>query len=220
MGGSSFRPLYGLLAAAAFFSSASAAGTVPITAAAAAGVFQYYAYDVAGDGARAGPAAAFWAASEGETYGLTGEARYRRYDPGRYEAGVEVRARYYFHPAPARPYLAPTAGFWLPKDGPRNYKVVGIGARAGGVLTAEGLPFTLDVFAAYRGRFNLDRDERRPSFSSELAAGGTCRWFVTPHFGLRAEGSLLWPAFFGERHDAAGGPAVAPFVLVGPAFAF
>ncbi len=220
MDGSSFRLLYGLLAAAAFFSGAPAAPAVPVTAAAAAGVFQYYAYDVAADGARAGPAAALWAASERETCGLAAEARYRRYDRDRYEAGVEVRARYYFHPAPARPYLAPTAGFWLPKDGARTYKVVGVGARAGGVLTAEGLPFTLDVFAAYRGRFNLDRDERRPSFSSELAAGGTCRWFVTPHFGLRAEGSLLWPAFFGERHEAAGGPAVAPFVLVGPAFAF
>lgn len=215
-----FRPLYGLLAAAAFFSWAPGAAAAPVTAAAGAGAFQYYTPEAAGVGARAGPAAALWAACERETCGLAAEARYRRYGTDRYEAGVEVRARYYFHPAPARPYLAPTAGFWLPGDGARTYREVGVGARAGGILSAEGLPFTLDVFAAYRGRFNLDGDGRRPSFSSELAAGGVCRWFVTAHFGLCAEGSLLWPAFFGEMHEPSRGPGVAPFVLVGPAFAF
>jgi len=213
------RRFYGLFAAAAFFSWAAPAA--PVTLAAGAGVFQYYTNDAAGIGSRAGPAAALACAHECEGAAYELEARYRGYeDRDEYEAGVEVRARNYFHPAPARPYVAPTAGFWLPRDGARGYKVVGVGARAGAVLTAAGAPVTLDVFAAYRGRFNLDRDERRPAFASELAGGATCDWFVTAHFGWHAEGSLLWPGFLAEKHEALRGLGVAPFVLAGPAFSF
>ncbi len=221
MRGSAFRRPCGLLVAAAFFSWAAPTPAAPVTVAAAAGVFPYYAYDDLRVASRAGPAATLACACERDAFGLAAEVRYRRYGDGdEYEAGTEFRARYYFHPAPARPYVAPTAGFWLAGDGAQTYKVVGVGARAGGVLTAEGAPLTLDVFAAYRGRFNLDRDERRPAFTSELAAGATCDWFLTAHFGLHAEGSVLWPGFFAEKHEPPSGPGVAPFVLVGPAFSF
>jgi hypothetical protein len=119
MNGAAFRRPYGLLAAAAFFSWAAAATAGSVTVAAGAGVFQYYAYDALRIGSRAGLTAALGAACEREAYGLAGKARYRRYDDGdAYEAGVEVRARYYFHPAPARPYVAPTAGFWLSASAP------------------------------------------------------------------------------------------------------
>jgi hypothetical protein len=43
---------------------------------------------------------------------------------------------------------------------------------------------------------------------------------VTAHFGLHAEGSVLWPGFFAEKHEPLHGPGVAPFVLLGPAFSF
>lgn len=216
-----FRRPYGLLVAAALFYGAAATPAAPVKLAAAAGVFQYYAYDAVRVSSRAGPAAALACAYERDAFGLTAEARYRRYEDGdEYEAGAEFRARYYFHPAPARPYLAPTAGFWFPGDGAQTYKVVGVGARAGGVLSPEGVPLTLDVFAAYRGRFNVDADERRPAFTSELVAGAACDWFVTAHLGLHAEGSVLWPGFFAEKHEPLYGPGVTPFVLVGPAFNF
>lgn len=220
MNGAVFRRPYGLLVAAAFFSWAGPTPAAAVTLAAGAGVFQYYAHDGERVSSRAGPAAALAFAYERDAFGLAGEARYRRYEGDEYEAGAEFRARYYFHPAPARPYLAPTAGFWPAKDGARTYKAVGVGARAGGVLTAEGVPIRLDVFAAYRGRFNVDADERRPAFTSELVAGATCDWFVTSRFGLHAEGSLLWPGFFAERHEPLHGPGVTPFVLVGPVFSF
>lgn len=222
MNGAVFRRPYGLLVAAAFFYGAAAApAAAPAKLAAAAGVFQYYAYDALRVSSRAGLAAALAYAYERDAFGLAAEVRYRRYEDGdKYEAGAEFRARCYFHPAPARPYVAPTAGFWLPGDGAQTYKVVGVGARAGGVLSSDGVPLTLDVFAAYRGRFNVDRDERRPAFSSELVAGATCDWFVTAHFGLHAEGSVLWPGFFAEKHEPSYGPGVAPFVLLGPAFSF
>jgi hypothetical protein len=210
-----------LLVAAAFFWGAGVAAGAPAKLAAAAGVFQYYTYDAARVSSRAGPAAALACAYERDAFGLAAEVRYRRYEDGdEYEAGAEFRARHYFHPAPARPYLAPTAGFWLAKDGAQTYKVVGVGARAGGVLAADGVPLTLDVFAAYRGRFNVDRDDRRPAFTSELVAGATCDWFATARFGLHAEGSVLWPGFFAEKHEPPHGPGVTPFVLVGPAFSF
>jgi hypothetical protein len=220
LNGAVFRRPYGVLVAAAFFLWAGPTPATAATLAVGAGVFQYYARDGERLSSHAGPAAALAFAHERDVFGWGGEARYRRYGRDEYEAGGEVRPRYYFHPAPARPYLAPAAAFWLARDGGRTYRTLSVGARAGGVLTAEGFPLKLDVFAAYRGRFNVDADERRPAFTSELLAGATCDWFVTGRFGLHAEASLLWPGSFAERHETLHGPGVTPFVLVGPAFSF
>ncbi|NIT37171.1 MAG: hypothetical protein GTN49_11865 [candidate division Zixibacteria bacterium] len=195
---------------------------VNVTVASGAGVFQYYSSepDLSGGHSEAGFAAKLESryGRENSAYGL--DVRYRRYNADAYEVGGEVDARYYFHPEPARPYVAPVLGFWAAADGGRTYRVASVGVRVGGLLTAEGAPIALDVFAAYRGRFNFDADERRPAFTSELAAGATCDWFVAAHFGFHAEGSLLWPGFFAEKHGELYGPGVAPFVLVGPAFRF
>jgi len=193
-----------------------------VTLAGGVGVFQYYSFAPNFPAGRsdAGIAAKLESRYELENsaYGL--DVRFRRYGADAYEAGGEGDARYYFHPEPARPYLAPALGFWAAEDGGRTYNGASVGARVGGLLTAEGVPVTLDVFAAYRGRFNLDRDERRPAFASELAAGATGRWFPMRHIGLYFEASLLWPGFFAEKHGKLHGPGVAPFVLVGPALSF
>ena len=214
--------LLGLFWAAASLLWAARALAASVTLAGGVGVFQYYSFDPYFPAGRsdAGLAAALEGRLEGERSALQLEGRYRRYGADTYEAGAEGGARYYFHPEPARPYVAPVLGFRAAADGGRTYRVASVGARVGGLLTAEGAPVTLDVFAAYRGLFNFDRDERRPSFTSELAAGATCDWFVTAHFGFHAEGSLLWPGFFAENHDPLRSPGVAPFVLVGPAFSF
>lgn len=214
--------LLGLFCAAAFTLYAEPASAASVTSAGGAGVFQYYSYDPDFPAGRsdAGFAAKLESRYELETsaYGL--DLRYRRYYVDTHEVGGEGDARYYFHPEPARPYVAPVLGFRAAADRGRTYRVASVGARAGGLLTAEGVPVTLDVFAAYRGLFNFDWDERRPAFTSELAAGATGRWFPTRHIGLWFEGSLLWPGFFAEKHGKLHGPGVAPFVLVGPALSF
>jgi hypothetical protein len=208
--------------ATAFILCAAPASAANVTLAGGAGVFQYYSFDADFPAGRsdAGFAAKLEPRYElgNSAYGL--DVRYRRYGADTYEAGGEGDARYYFHPEPARPYVGPVLGFRAAADGARTYRVASVGARVGGLLTAVGSPVTLDVFAAYRGLFNFDRDERRPAFTSELAAGATCDWFVTAHLGFHAEGSLLWPGFFAEKHDPLRGPGVAPFVLVGPALSF
>lgn len=214
--------LLGLFWAAASLLWAARALAASVTLAGGAGVFQYYSFDPDFPAGRsdAGIAAKLEPRYELENsaYGL--DVRYRRYGADTYEAGAEGGARYYFHPEPARPYVAPVLGFRAAADGGRTYRVASVGARVGGSLTAEGAPVTLDVFAAYRGLFNFDRDERRPSFTSELAAGATGRWFPRRHIGLFFEGSLLWPGFFAEKNGKLHGPGVAPFVLVGPALSF
>ncbi len=58
MNGAVFRRPYGLLVAAAFFYGAAAAPGAPVKLAAAAGVFQYYAYDALRVSSRAGPGVA------------------------------------------------------------------------------------------------------------------------------------------------------------------
>ncbi len=214
--------LFGLFCAAAFILYAGPASAASVTLAGGAGIFQYYSFD---PDFPAGRSEVGLASKLESRCGLRNSAyrfdvRYRRYGTDTYEAGGVVGARYYFHPEPARPYAAPVLGFRAAADGDRTYRVASVGARVGGLLKAEGAPIALDVFAAYRGLFNFDRDERRPSFTSELAAGATCDWFVTAHFGFHAEGSLLWPGFFAEKHDPLRSPGVAPFILVGPAFSF
>jgi hypothetical protein len=214
--------LLGLFCAAALVLRAVPASAAGVTVAGGAGVFQYYSFD---PDFPAGRSQAGFAAKLESRYELGNSAfgldvRYRRYDADTYEAGGEGGARYYFHPEPARPYVAPVLGFRAAADRGRTCRVASVGARVGGLLTAEGAPVTLDVFAAYRGLFNFDRDERRPAFTSELAAGATCDWFVTAHLGFHAEGSLLWPGFFAEKHGKLYGPGVAPFIVVGPALSF
>jgi hypothetical protein len=206
--------MVGWLYAAAFLSAAPAVGAVRLDA--AGGVFQYYYHRVTQPAAAAGLALAAGASYERETSAYAASAVYRGYDVETYEVGVEFRPRFYFHAAPARPYLAPTAGFWCARDETGAYRIVGGGARAGGVLSAAGDRVVVDVYAGYRGRLNIDADERRPSFASELIAGAACDWRWTRRLGLRLEGIVLWPGFFGEKHDRLAGPGVAPFVLVGP----
>jgi hypothetical protein len=209
---------YGALGAAAFFSwAAAAAGET--TLAAGAGVFQYY-YDAFQTRARVGPAARLELRYEREESAYALEGRYRRYDEDAREVGVELRARYYFHAAPARPYAAPAVGFWLPRDAPRTYRVASAGARAGALLTAADGRLEVDVFGAYRGRFNFTADRYRPDFNSELVAGAVASWRLSGRFAVNVEGSLLWPAFFAERHGPLWGPGVAPFVLAGPSLSF
>lgn len=208
----------GLLYAAAFFSWASVA-TADVAVSGAAGVFQYYG-DAFQARSRVGLAAGLESRYERVESAYELEGRYRRYDEDAAEAGLEMRARYYFHPVPARPYVGPTVGFSLPRDGSRTYKVVSAGARAGALLTAAGGRLRVDVYGAYRGRFSLNEDRYRPDFNSELVAGATASWRVSGHFGVNVEGSLLWPGFFAERHGPLRGPGVAPFVLAGPVFNF
>ncbi|UCH77967.1 MAG: hypothetical protein JSU81_09625 [Candidatus Coatesbacteria bacterium] len=205
---------FGWLYAAAFLSAAPAAGEVQLDA--AGGAFQYYYYRVTQPAAAAGLALAAAASYEREASACSAAAFYRGYDVETYEVGAEFRPRFYFHAAPARPYLAPTAGFWYARDEAGGYKIVGGGARAGGVLSAAEGRVVVDVYAAYRGRFNVDADELRPSFASELIAGAACDWRWTRRLGLRVEGIVLWPGFFAEKHGRLAEPGVAPFVLVGP----
>lgn len=204
----------GWLYAAAFLSAAPAAGEVQLGA--EGGVFQYYHYRVTESTAAAGLAVAAEGSYERETSAYAASAVYRGYDVETYEVGGEFRPRFYFHAAPARPYLAPTAGFWYARDGAGAYRIVGGGARAGGVLSAAGDRVVVDVYAGYRGRLNVDDDGLRPSFASELIAGAACDWRWTRGWGVRVEGIVLWPGFFAEKHGALTGPGVAPFVLVGP----
>jgi hypothetical protein len=209
---------YGLLCAAAFLSWASAsAAAVAVTG--GAGVFQYYDEGFRAD-ALAGFAARLEARYEREESAYELEGRYRRYDEDAAEAGLELRARYYFHPAPARPYVGPTLGFWLPRHDEQTYKVMGFGARAGALLTAAGGRLSVDVYAAYRGRFDFTEEYYRSDFNSELVAGGAASWRLFGPLAVNVEGSLLWPGFFAERHGPLWGPGVAPFVLAGPTFDF
>jgi hypothetical protein len=209
---------FGLLCAAAFLSWASAsAASFAVTG--GAGVFQYYDEGFQAD-ALVGLAARLEGRYERKESAYELEGRYRRYDEGAAEAGLELRARYYFHAAPARPYVGPTLGFWLPRHETQTYQVVGFGARAGAVLTAAGGRFNVDVFAAYRGRFNSTEDDYRSDFNSELAAGAAASWRLFGPLAVNVEGSLLWPAFFAERHGPLWGPGAAPSVIAGPTFNF
>jgi hypothetical protein len=208
----------GLRCAAAFLSGASSAAAA-VTVSAAAGLFQYYDNSFL-PRAQIGPAAALAARYERLESAYELEGRYRQYSEGAAETGLELRARCYFHPAPARPYVGPAVGFWWPKEEARGYKVVGVGARAGAVLAGAGGRLEVDVFGAYRGRFNLTEERFRPDFNSELAAGAAASWRVAGGFAVTAEAALLWPGFFAERHGLLWGPGVAPLVLAGPAFRF
>ena len=208
----------GLLYAAAFFSWASVA-TADVVLAGAAGVFQYYG-DAFQTRARVGLAATLASRYERKESAYELEGRYRRYGDDEAEAGLELRARYYFHPAPARPYAGPTVGFSLPRDDARTYRVISAGIRAGALLTAAGGRLRVDVYGAYRGRFNLTEERYRPDFNSELVAGAKASWRVSGRFGVNVEGSLLWPGFFADKHGPLWGPGVAPFALAGPAFSF
>jgi hypothetical protein len=209
---------YGLLCAAAFLSSASAsAAGVAVTG--AAGVFQFYDEGFRAD-ALVGLAARLEARYERKESAYELEGRYRRYDEDAAEVGLELRARYYFHAAPARPYVGPTLGFWLPRFEAQTHKVVGFGLRGGALLTAAGGRFNVDVYVAYRGRFNSTEDDYRSDFDSELAAGAAASWRLFGPVAVNVEGSLLWPGFFAERHGPLWGPGVAPSVLAGPTLSF
>ena len=209
---------YGLLCAAAFLSGAlpSAAS---VAATGGAGVFQYYDEGFQAD-ALVGLAARLEARYERKESAYELEGRYRRYDEDAAETGLELRARYYFHAAPARPYVGPTLGFWLPRFEGQTHKVIGFGARGGAVLTAAGDRLRMDVYAAYRGRFNSTEDDYRSDFNSELVAGAAASWRLFGPVAVNVEGSLLWPAFFAERHGPLWGPGVAPCVIGGPAVSF
>lgn len=204
----------GLLYAAAFLSWASASAA-SVTLGGGAGVFQYY-DDAFQTRSRLGLAAEFAARYERDESGYELECRYRRYGDDEAEAGLELRARYYFHPAPARPYAGPTAGLWLPRDDLRTYRVLGLGLRAGAVLTAAEGRVAVDVFGAYRGRLNSTEERFVPDFNSELVAGATLCWRLFGPLGVNVEGSLLWPGFFADKHGPLWGPGVAPFFIVGP----
>ncbi len=197
---------------------AATAAAARVTLTPAAGVFQYYTYDYGIAASRVGPAAALALRLERDASAFEVEARYRGYADGPYMAGGEARAAFYFHAAPARPYIAPTVGFWMPGDGAQTYKVAGAGARAGALLAAEGSTLSLDVYGGYTGQFNFDYNDQRPAFFSELAAGARGDWRLTARVSLYFEGRILWPGFFGEKHGRLYTVGVAPFVLAGPAF--
>ncbi|MGD8718327.1 MAG: hypothetical protein PVH29_05835 [Candidatus Zixiibacteriota bacterium] len=212
----------GLLPAAAFFYGAAARAADDWTVSGAAGVFQYYDYDGLTALTRVGPAGTLVVALERPARAYEIEARGRFYGDDDYEAACEFRVPFYFHPRPARPYVAPAAGFLLAREDAATHRLAAVGVRVGGRLYAKGAAVEVDVFAAYRGRVDFDEDagRGRPLFASELEAGATADWFIRPWLGLRVDGRLLWPGFFAEKHGEWHGPGVAPFVMAGPSFRF
>ena len=164
--------------------SAAAAAAATWTFAPAAGVFQYYCdrvdgtdQDYGGKQVKAGPAFSLVGGWRGDTRALEAELAARSYGGfnAEYDASVEVRAPFYFHAAPARPYVAPAVGFARPKIESRGVNVATFGARVGGLLLAANAPVTLDVYGGYRAQLLLDK-ESRPDFYNELYGGVECRW--------------------------------------------
>jgi len=189
----------------------------------AAGVFQYYDAAAAPDlqpfavSVRAGFAAGAAARWERETTAWEFDGRYRDYRGEAFWGGAEARAAYYFHPTPARPYVAPAVGFARAGENGASADFGTLGVRVGGVLVAAGRPLTVDVFGDYRALVKLGRDGLRPAFSSELGAGGRCWWKPTAHLGLFVEAGVTWPGYFADRHESPTGADVLPYVLAGPA---
>lgn len=208
------------LAAGALAWAAAAGAT--ITVAPTGGVFQYYVPYAGVDyvpyypaQARVGGVVTCAARVAGETRAFEGEFRWRGYEAGTDELAAEGRLAFFFHAAPARPYVAPTAGYTGVQLEHISYDLATAGARAGALLGAAPSRWRCDVYGGYRAQV-LVGGRSEPRFFSECYAGGEATWAVTSWLGFRAAGEVLWPGFLAAEHFGPGGPTVAPLVLLGP----
>lgn len=208
-----------LLAAAAALAGAGPALALTWEVAPAAGVLQYY--EPGGSLAAVCAGTAVNLAARAQWGGGMGvlDGRWRFYRETDQDLAWEGGAFFFFHPAPARPYIGPTLGFGRPRRADRTANALTAGIRAGGLLTAEDERFHVDIYGGYRAQY-LPGEDNRPNYYSEVYIGGAGDWMFSRHVGVRAIGEIGWPGYFGLEHVGPAGPTVAPAFLLGPALAF